>query len=274
MNMRKITSMTALLSFVLLIATSIILYIVPAGRVAYWANWRLWGLSKEQWGAVHINLGFLLLLTMVLHVYYNWQSLVSYMKNKTKKFKLFTVDFNVSLLITLVVFFGTLAGLPPMSTIIDLGAKISENANLHYGEPPYGHAEMSSLADFSYKVKVDLAEGITRLQAAGYEVPDSKQTISQLAEANGVSPKLLYAVIKPQAAEPSATMPEDPPGGTGQRRLADLCRMYQLDVDKIVAGLAQQGINATPEQTMKEIASAQGKDPHTLYAVIYQLSLQ
>ena len=274
MNLRKITSLTALLSFVLLIATSIILYVVPAGRVAYWANWRLWGLSKEQWGAVHINLGFLLLLTMVLHVYYNWQPMLSYMKDKAKRFRLFTADFTAALVVTLVVFFGTLAGLPPMSSIIELGARISDSANLHYGEPPYGHAEMSSLEDFSYKVKVDLAEGLERLRKAGYRVIDNKQTISQLAEANGVSPKLLYEVLKPQAGGQTAAMPEDPPGGTGQRRLADLCRMYQLDVDKIVAGLALQGITATAEQTMKEVASAHGKDPHAVYAMVYQLSLQ
>ncbi|MCK4621505.1 MAG: DUF4405 domain-containing protein [Desulfuromonadales bacterium] len=50
MNMRKITSLIALISFVLLMLTSIILYIVPSGRVAYWAGWRLWALNKEDWG--------------------------------------------------------------------------------------------------------------------------------------------------------------------------------------------------------------------------------
>ena len=136
MNMRKITSLTALLSFVLLMLTSIILYIVPAGRVAYWASWKLWGLSKEQWGEVHINLGFLLLLAMILHIYYNWQPMVSYMKNKARKFRLFTVDFNISMILVLVVFWGTLVGIPPMSSIVQLGANISEKGNLYYGEPP------------------------------------------------------------------------------------------------------------------------------------------
>ena len=50
MKMRKITSLTAALSFLLMVLTSIILYIVPQGRVAYWADWRLWGLSKTDWG--------------------------------------------------------------------------------------------------------------------------------------------------------------------------------------------------------------------------------
>lgn len=52
--MRKITSLTAFLSFFMMLLTSVVLYLTPQGRVAYWADWRLLGLSKEQWGAIHI----------------------------------------------------------------------------------------------------------------------------------------------------------------------------------------------------------------------------
>ncbi len=49
MNIRKTTSLTAGLSFIAMVMTSVILYIVPQGRIAYWSDWRLLGLSKEQW---------------------------------------------------------------------------------------------------------------------------------------------------------------------------------------------------------------------------------
>ena len=272
--MRKVTSLTALLSFVLLMLSSIILYIVPAGRVAYWSNWQLWGLTKEQWGAVHINLGFLLFLAILLHAYYNWQVMMSYMKNKARQFHVFTVDFNISVVITLVVLFGTLAGIPPMSTVIELGAHISERANLAYGEPPYGHAELSPLADFAYKIKVDLDASIAKLKSAGTQVIDSNEPVGKLAERSGVSPQRIYEIIKPPSAQSATVMPEEAPGGTGQRKLTLLCEMYKLDVQKVVAGLAAQGISATPDQTIKEIAAAAGQDPHGVYALIYQLSLK
>lgn len=41
MNMRKTTSLTMLLSFILLLVTPIILYIIPHGRVAYWSDWHM-----------------------------------------------------------------------------------------------------------------------------------------------------------------------------------------------------------------------------------------
>ncbi len=273
MNMRKITSLTALISFVLLMLTSIILYIVPSGRVAYWAGWRLWSLSKEDWGSVHINLGFLLLIAILLHVYYNWKPMISYMKSKTKQLRIFTADFNVSLLVTLMVFFGTLAGIPPLSSIIDLGAAISDKANLQYGEPPYGHAELSPLADFAEKVKIDLGEALAALQTAGIQVTGAEQTMEQIAHANDIAPKDIYTAMKPvDVSINEAEMPEEAPGGTGNRTLVALCEMYQLNPAQIVQGLAAKNIKAELGMTMKDIASANGLDPHGIYAVIYELA--
>lgn len=94
--MRRITSLTAALTFLLVVLTSIILYIVPQGRVAYWADWRLCGLSKTDWGNIHINLGFVSLIALGLHIYYNWKPLMAYLKDKARRFKLFTREFNVS----------------------------------------------------------------------------------------------------------------------------------------------------------------------------------
>lgn len=80
MTMRKITSLTATLAFILMVTTSIILYVVPQGRVAYWADWRMGGLSKAQWGDIHINVGLLFLLALGLHIYYNWKPLMANLK--------------------------------------------------------------------------------------------------------------------------------------------------------------------------------------------------
>jgi len=271
MNMRKITSLTALVSFALLIMSSVILYIVPSGRVAYWAGYRFWFLSKEDWGNVHINLGFLLLLSIVLHIYYNWTPLLNYMKNRSQQLRIFTFDFNIALLLTLVVFFGTLSGIPPMSGIINLGAVITDKANVIYGEPPYGHAELSSLADFVDKVKLDLDESLVRLKAAGIKIDSSVQTMNEIALKNGMTPQQIYQVLKPEQKGGVNVMAAEAPGGTGSRTLAQICDQYQLDQDRIVRGLASMEIAAQPSQVMKEIAAANSLDPHAVYAAIYLL---
>ncbi|SHI97306.1 protein of unknown function [Malonomonas rubra DSM 5091] len=272
MNMRRITSLTALISFVLLMLTSVVLYIVPAGRVAYWSGYQLWGMSKVEWGNVHINLGVLFLISILLHIYYNWTPIVTYMKNKSKQVRVFTPEFNVSLLVTLVVFWGTLAGIPPMSSVIHLGETISEKANLTYGEPPYGHAELSPLADFAKKVDVELEIALELLQKAGIKLDSPQQPMQEIADANGLSPQAIYLTIKPQVEQSAAeTMPEEALGGTGKRTLAQICEMYGLNPAEIIQGLAAKNISAQLDQQMKDIAAANGIDPHTLYAEIYQL---
>ena len=102
MNIRRITSLTALLTFILLIFTAVILYVAPQGRVAYWANWQLWGLSKTAWTNIHINTGFLFLISILLHIYYNWKLILAYLKNKAQELKVFNRDFNIALLLTAV----------------------------------------------------------------------------------------------------------------------------------------------------------------------------
>lgn len=155
MSSRKITSMTMFISFLALVLTSVILYIVPHGRVAYWADWHLWGLTKGEWGNLHINLGFLFLFAGLLHMYYNWAPIKAYMKNRAREIKVFTPAFNVALLLTLVVGVGTYYEVPPMSTVINFGESIKDKASEKYGEPPYGHAELSSLKLFSKKQDMD-----------------------------------------------------------------------------------------------------------------------
>lgn len=194
------------------------------------------------------------------------------MKNKARQLKVFTADFNVALVVTLVVFFGTLAGIPPMSSIIHLGEAITDKANLTYGEPPYGHAELSPLKDFAEKVKVDLDSSLKALTNAGVVVESADRTMQEIADANGISPQKIYQLIKPVTSpEAAEAMPEEAPGGTGNRTIAQICEMYQLDVGKVVSGLKAQGVLVEADQTMKEIATANSVDPHTVYGMIYAL---
>ena len=82
--LRKIVSLTALTSFLLTIVTSVVLYIAPQGRIAYWSDWHLLGLTKTQWGNLHINLGTLFLIALCVHIYYNWKPITAYLSKARK----------------------------------------------------------------------------------------------------------------------------------------------------------------------------------------------
>ena len=102
MNMRKITSMTMVWSLIVLTFNSIVLYVVPEGRIANWADWRFWGLDKHDWSAQHTTVGFLFIFAGLLHIYYNWKVIVSYMKDKAKKLKVFTAASSIGLGLTII----------------------------------------------------------------------------------------------------------------------------------------------------------------------------
>ena len=222
MKIRKITSLTAGLSFVLMVLTSLILYIVPQGRVAYWADWRLWGLTKTEWGNIHINLGLLFLITLFLHLYYNWKPITSYLKDKTRKMKVFTSDFNAALVITLAFTLGTYFLLPPFNWVITLGDQIKDHGAQKYGEPPYGHAELSSLKTFAQKMNMDLDKSLQLLEKAGYAAENGEVTLAVLAQRYGIPPQQIFLAMKdavkptPQENTALGSPPDSPPPGSGQ----------------------------------------------------------
>ncbi len=273
MNMRKITSLTALVSFVLEMLTSVILYIVPQGRVAYWSDWRLWGLSKTQWGSLHVNLGVLFLIAIGLHLYYNWSPIVAYLKNKSAELRIFTVDFTVALFLTLFCLLGTYWELPPFSTIITIGEQIKEAGAQKYGEPPYGHAELSSLATFSKTVALDLDASLRRLAAANIRVNSPSQSIANIARMNNLTPKGVYqAMLPPEQPGQVKAFPSSPPSGFGKRPLGDICREYQLDLKMVLNTLADRKLTATETMSIKEIAAANNTSPMDIFEALRQVA--
>ncbi len=270
MKLRKITSLTMFLSFVLLIATSIVLYVVPEGRVAYWSDWHFMGLTKTLWGDIHINLGILFLVSGFLHLYYNWKPMLTYMKNKAKQLKIFTADFNAALALTLFFTFGTLFQIPPMSTILDFSASFKDAGARKYGEPPYGHAELSSLKMFAQRTGLDLEIVKQQLQKSKVIFDDESATLLDIARTNNCTPKDVYmAMLPPEKTTDTSVFPDQPFPGIGKLSLKELCTRFNLDTEKIITGLGARQIKAEPDQTIKEIAQAKDMEPQTLFEIIH-----
>jgi len=267
--LRKITSLTSFLSFIVTLLTSVVLYIVPQGRVAYWADWHLWGLSKDQWTDIHVTVGTLFFVMLLLHIWLNWKPILAYMKNKAHEMVVMTKPMVVSVVLTLFVTVGTLLHLPPMQQVLELSASIKEDAVSVYGNPPYGHAELSPLKKFCGFLGFDADQALANLQAKGYEGVTLETSIKDIANAKGVSPQQVFDDIRgAHGGDPFAALPASPPEGTGRLKLADLCKTFGLPVDAAVSKLAAKSITADPEQTMKEIAQAYGMSPKEIYALL------
>ncbi|MDY0361428.1 MAG: DUF4405 domain-containing protein [Desulforegulaceae bacterium] len=273
--MRRTASLTSLITFIFIVLTSIVLFITPQGKIAYWSNWTFFGLTKEQWGAVHINLGILFILSLCFHIYFNWKAVLLYLKSKTREFKLFTKEFNISLAIVLVFIFGTLAEIPFFSTIIDFNEKIKDNAAVKYKEPPYGHAELSSYADFAKRMGIDPDEGILNLRTSGFEIKDRGATLLEIAQFNKTSPQKIYLALnknnhgikKNKNSTSQASF-----SGKGKLSLKQIAQENNADFKELSSYLDSKNIKVDFNMTLRENAAKNNMRPSELYNLVIGFS--
>jgi hypothetical protein len=169
---------------------------------------------------------------------------------------------------------------PPVSWILDwnhtLKAAWVSSPEL---EPPYGHAEESSLAGLARRQGLDLTQAEQRLAERGWQYPGPQASLAQIAALNGVRPMDVYAEIRNEpapAAEPlalgSLTLDEVEARysgtGLGRKSLETVCAELGLDLDAARARLAEAGVEAQAEETLRPVADRYGLSPIDLLKIL------
>jgi len=159
-----------------------------------------------------------------------------------------------------------------MSTIVDFGESIKDAAAVKYGEPPYGHAELSSLKIFARKEHLDLKKCAGFLLQAGIRYENSRQSIGEIAKKNNLTPSQVYEIIKPakeqNIEDDRSVFPDSSPPGFGRKRLAEVCLEFNLSMPAILDSLSKKGVKAKPTHSIKEIAEKNGLDPMVVFEII------
>ena len=282
MKLRRFISLLATFSFLIMTYTGIMLFITPKGRIANWSNWELWGLSKDQYGALHVTFMVLFLAVMVVHLWLNWSPLMSYLKNKNHTFSLFSKEFGFALCFTLVFFIGTLTKITPFQTFLDFQEAIKTSWEKGDNEPPYGHAELSSLKTFSKRIGQDVDKAMLLLEAKGFQGIHANAKLLDIATLNKVSPNTIYTLIDPMIEEgleskkstqprsvdvtkaTTVTYPKEG-SGLGRMSLEEVCKTYGTDLNKAIRVLQEKGVNATKDSRMRQCAQQLGTTPYDLF---------
>jgi hypothetical protein len=173
---------------------------------------------------------------------------------------------------------GTYLMVPPFSWIMSLNDHFKDSGAVKYGEPPYGHAELSSLKTFAKKLKLDLTKSMELLDQAGYPVEDSMITLQTIGKLYNIPPQQIYETIKPalivseRDSANKIALPESPPPGTGNLTLADFCTQYDLGNKVVILKLKGEEITASADLTLKQIAIQNQKSPIDLYEIIKNIA--
>jgi len=278
-NKRGLVSFLTLFGFLVMSLTGLVLYVMPAGRVAYWINWKMIGLSKDGWGNIHILSSVLFIVAGGFHIGLNWKSLMNYFRDKIRKTVRLRRELIISSILALWIVVGSIWPFPPLSYLLDFNEWLKSTwLTQDEYEPPFGHAELMSLRVFCKKMDIDPDAAVRELKSNGIEFDSDKETLEEIGKSNDISPMSLYLFIKkfepvPSADELKAYTAESVEvefsgTGIGNRSLRSICEKVGLDTDTALARLAAADLAGDPDRTVKSIAESSDTQPIEIMKVL------
>jgi len=274
--LRKAVSMTAMFSFLYLAFSGVVLYFVPQGRIAYWADWRFLGMSKTMYGDTHTTISMLFLLTMVLHIWLNWKPVVNYMKNSSGALVVFTKETVLGLLLAVLFVAGTLMAFSPFSNIMMFLSDYKDDYEYTLGNPPYSHAELATLTAFVARMKLDKAIAFKLLDDEGIKYSEN-DTLQTIARDNSTKPAEIFEIIKPAKIKNKSNSSgvgdtskyESMMGtGIGKKTVRAVAEKVGISVEEAIKRLRQNGVEAVKSDVLKELAGESGLTPMDIYIII------
>ncbi|MCK5110471.1 MAG: DUF4405 domain-containing protein [Arcobacteraceae bacterium] len=272
--MKKITSLSLGFSFLIMSYTGIMLFLCPKGKVAYWADWHLFGLSKTQYGDIHTTSMITFLFFGVYHTYYNWNPILNYLKDVNRKISFTKKEFLIALLINIFFVVGTLYPVHPMKAFMKMGETIKDSWTEQYGEPPYGHAEESKLKVFCRKLNIDFNIASKILSDNNIIFKDD-ETLLSIGKNNNISPSYVYKLIGTDAKtesikyKSSTSKDSDIPSRLGRKTLKELSDMRKIDLDKAINILKLKGLDdINSDSKIKNIADELDLMPIDVYKLL------
>ena len=101
-----------------------------------------------------------------------------------------------AVLICLFVYAGTLLEIPPMQQLVGWNDAIKDYQARKYGEPPFGHAETSSLKQFSAFLGLDSDLILQKMREADFKgEPKPESIFIDIATSNDMTPQELFSFI-------------------------------------------------------------------------------
>ena len=136
------------------------------------------------------------------HTFLNWKPVMNYIRGAgggSRKPLL------AAALICLFVYAGTLLEIPPMQQLVGWNDAIKDYQARKYGEPPFGHAETSSLKQFSAFLGLDSDLILQKMREADFKgEPKPESIFIDIATSNDMTPQELFSFIMKSTG---ATMP-------------------------------------------------------------------
>jgi len=194
---KAIISIGLFYSFIIIFLTGIVLYFAPAGRISNWVNWKLLGLTKESWQAIHTIFSFIFAILSIFHLFtINWKTFWNYLKNKTVKGLNKKREFYISTVLMLLVFVGVVYSVPPFSSVMDFGGYLKESWEDTEKAAPIPHAELLTLIELAEKLdSIPIERIVNKLETNKIKFDGTYETLASISLKNNIPPIDIYNII-------------------------------------------------------------------------------
>ncbi len=296
-HLRGFISLLTALSFLIMTISGVILFIVPQGRIASWIDWRMLGLTKVQWGNMHITTSLLFAVAGLWHTWINWRALLSYFRDKVKKTVALKWELAIAAVLTIFFTVGAVYKVPPLNYILEWNDDIKEYwIKSADDEPPLAHAELLPFNLFVKKVDLELEPALKLLEQHAITIIGPDQKLGDIAEQNHTSPAAIYKLLNTaEKAVPHSTgitsvqtVSNTPPAhvtqvkrwtpeqiqtrfegkGIGRKTLAEICVEFKLDQTAISKKLAEKKITMASDDSLKKAGDTYNELPLEIMKII------
>lgn len=118
---RPFTSLSLFIGGIVITVSGIALYVAPHHHLADLMDWRFLLLTRQQWWDLHLTSMIVFMVPFVFHLFkFNWKAFLHYMGRKSRGAVRNPVEVGLVLLVTVVLFWGTLADWKVTNWVLDL----------------------------------------------------------------------------------------------------------------------------------------------------------
>ncbi|MGH2270481.1 DUF4405 domain-containing protein [Anaerohalosphaeraceae bacterium U12dextr] len=268
LRFRPFVSILTGFSFAAVVITGAVLFVTPPGRVANWGNWTVWGLSKQEWSALHICFCALFTIASAVHIVLNLRPLVNYFVSRIQSARKLRYEWIGALLLCSITAWGSLRPFAPFSSLLRLNTTLKNSWSTQAGQqPPVPHAESLTVTQLAEQAEIPVDTILGNLRNAGITA-GPEDVFGTIAQQAGYSPEELYMLAagktdargRGQRRGGGGGQNEggggggSGSGGFGQQTLRQLCQEFNLDMNTAMDTLRQAGIQASADQTIRQIA--------------------
>jgi len=276
---RGFTTFLLTFSFLVMVFSGVVLYLVPAGSIASWTGWRFLGLEKDLWASVHMNSCLLFLVAALVHLYFNWKVFLLYLGSRGKQYLRLKRELAVAFILCGIFTAGAIVEIAPFGTVFEIRESFKHPRDKAWQQAKPVHTRESDLKRLALRLGVSLEELRAVLRKNGLRVEQQDSTITEVAKRNSLPPEAIYEAayleygeyLKPRSwSLPTAPrrFAETPGRGFGRLRLEDFCLEKGLKTESVIAFLKERGVRATPMSTLRELSLALGTTPRGVVEIL------